>query len=441
MRFAPLLVLLAACGDDGNHSTIKDAPVNPSDDASIDAPPTNGKVRVTVTNPTANSVAYFQNSDSTVVATTPLDANGDASAMMNAGGFVTVVQPSGTDYTVATWADVKPGDHLLLGNASSAGVGFTMTAIVPVDTSHTLAGYQVSSSCGGGAAAQGTSTTTVTAELAFNHDCMHADVMVTGIDAFQHALSWFYVADELVAANGTLDYTTKLYAPTQVRNYQLINNPDPSSLITLNHQYTTDKGTIFATSSPVVMTLTNPANGSQQMPPLPQDASNLIVVTQNVGVNLRQLIEWSTDVDDYELNWGMNMLPQFASATPPVFDVAAHTINWTTTGAGAGGDYSGAGIAVTRGAMHWTWRAYGPSSGSRKLPVLPTDLADLNVVATDTTRVGFVGLARSPGDWDAARANIMQGPPSPSGTAGQILVNTYVAPPPAGLHRSRNRGW
>jgi len=80
-------------GDDGGVNQLADAPVFDAPD--VDAQ-TSGVVTLTITSGTAGVAdvkVYFQNADSSVVAVAMTDANGVASATMEAGGYVTAIDP------------------------------------------------------------------------------------------------------------------------------------------------------------------------------------------------------------------------------------------------------------------------------------------------------------------------------------------------------------
>ena len=86
-RLTWLVLMLAACGDDANNRKIVDAPMVNADGKDLDSA-LPSPVTVTVTNaagPTADVEVYFQNADSTVVATAHTDANGTASAVIDRG--------------------------------------------------------------------------------------------------------------------------------------------------------------------------------------------------------------------------------------------------------------------------------------------------------------------------------------------------------------------
>jgi len=116
---------VAACG--GGSDATTDAP--PTDGpGAVDGPSTpdatpTGLVTVqaywSLSEPDANATAIFVDVDGTVVQDALVAADGTASAMLHAGGSVTVLQgfTEGTTIThgITTFRAVKPGDHLVVG--------------------------------------------------------------------------------------------------------------------------------------------------------------------------------------------------------------------------------------------------------------------------------------------------------------------------------------
>src|SRR5687768_1095190 len=104
-----VVTLLAACGDDGGVNKLPDAP----------AP---GMASVTVRigrMPAANRTLYFQGPDGSEIATVQTDANGTASAIVEAGSSVTALDILDVRFNrpgrnVVTIMGVQPGDDLTL---------------------------------------------------------------------------------------------------------------------------------------------------------------------------------------------------------------------------------------------------------------------------------------------------------------------------------------
>ncbi len=150
--FAALLV--AACGGNSLQPPHDADPVDvatPRDSMALDAAASNAvTVRVLRGDrPTAGVTAYFQNRDSSLAATEVTGADGTATAVVEAGGFVTVVGPVVQGYGfLDTWVDVQPGDQLVARqfgpwDPPDVRVGFT----APIDPGATE--YEVRTSCSG----------------------------------------------------------------------------------------------------------------------------------------------------------------------------------------------------------------------------------------------------------------------------------------------------
>lgn len=418
MRTLFLVLALAACGD--SHLA-PDAAVDPD----VANPPDAASPTVSLAAPLSpsNSRVYFQNADSTLVMSATLDPDGNASAVMAAGGFVTLVEPDGQDFAVTTWAGVKPGDQLVFDRVPRVFVSTSIT--IPVDVGHDVTHYIVYSTCGGYAmGAQPPSDTTVAVMLRFA-SCPSVDLMVMGVDANEHAKVSFYVPDQLLTPNGSLDLSSKTYSPTVPRTYTVTNNPNPTLEIHVAHDYWTAKRVM--SGQPGLFSITgNPATGSQDLPALPAGGFDSVEFKQNLPHAQLKLIDWGGTGADFAFDWTSSVLPQLQ--TSPQYDFASHTVTWTTVPGGATPDFGGAMLGVRRGGVRWTWENFGPSTDSATFPILPTDLADLNVVASDMMSIEYIDLLKTPGGWDAARPIIELGPPRATTPVGQTLVSSYYGP-------------
>src|ERR1700761_8486475 len=125
MRPVLVLILIAACGSNDVHH-VDDAPAS-SDSPLGDAPGGPAPVTVAIMFDgvgVAGVSAIFTNADGSPVATLTTDATGTASQALASGGYVTVVDPfsqGAAPSNLYTWASVKPGDHLELGDSDGSG--------------------------------------------------------------------------------------------------------------------------------------------------------------------------------------------------------------------------------------------------------------------------------------------------------------------------------
>src|SRR5690606_32379783 len=148
---AASLVLAACGGDGGGDGGAVDGGAADGGDPGADAGPT-GPVSVEVREgdtPLAAVRVYFQHPDSTLAAVTETDASGRASAMVQEGGFVTVLLPLDDDRlhpSLLTTAGVKPGDELLVSRPLR-GEG-PVDAVLSVPTLEGAVSYQAHGHCG-----------------------------------------------------------------------------------------------------------------------------------------------------------------------------------------------------------------------------------------------------------------------------------------------------
>lgn len=414
----------------------------------IDAPPQQLQVVVTVTNPDGTPVAgvhvYFQNADSGVVGATLLDGSGNARQQMNPGGYVTALMPAppppallggpSATYYAFTWAGVKPGDHLLLSPPALSEPSPTIptTITIPVDAVNaaTVTQYEIESTCSYStfvAPPTGSGATNTAAAVSFWDGCTAADVVVMALDGTGQPVSSFAIAGQPVTANANIDYTAQTYAASLARTFTLSNNPDPATTIAVDDEYLTGRG-VLVSGIGGTASAENPATLALQVPAQPQGSLDFIHATQNAASTNRNFFEWGT-TGDYTQDWGMHLLPDFATA--PSLDTGTHVLSWTTTGGAATADYALVGISAYRSATNtqWLWGIAAPSGTQVAFPNLPPDVVDLNVTATDSFSLGDARIYKVPGGYDAARGNLFQTTtPTATGATGTATFNEYQPP-------------
>jgi len=445
MRRLPLLFLvLAACGDDSARK-IADAPPGPHDSpALIDSPPQALPVLVTVTYPDGTPIpdvkVYFQNADSSVVGEAPLDASGNARQVMNAGGYATAVVPNvliagfngvaAMQYTLATWAGVKPGDHLILTPPGSGGAPVQATVTIPLDTQHTgVAQYYVQSTCNSATQVlppSGSGATSVSATISFDNGCTAADVFVTAVDNLNTLISSFFVPAQPVTAGEMIDYTAQTYTLATTRTYTF-NNFTGAFALSVNDNLVTGRGSLYegpgqptSTDNPAIVTMPYPAPVAGSL--------DVIFANQQGSQTTRNFVEWGT-TGAYTTDWSADLLPDFATA--PSLDTGTHIIGWTTSGGSLTPDFSAGTVFANRqtpAAIEWQWGMVAPSGTQLAFPTLPTDIADFNVAAADNYFINGtpIRIAKVPGGYDAARGTFFQSfTPVPTGASGVAVFNDY----------------
>lgn len=440
------LVILGAlaatgCGDASNRRII-DAPGNGDDDAATDAPPATAPVTLTVTDnsgPRVDLATYFQNSDSSVVASTLTDSSGTASAVMASGGYVSVVLPAGAlafggatmRYQVYTWAAVKPGDHLVLDNRYANGPPSNVTFTLPIDTQHIFSSYYVASNCGygssNGAAGSAQSTVVITGSFA---NCANdtADILVYATDSSGTVVSSFSVLAQAIVDQAAVDYTGKTYEAPVTRNLELQNNDQPSSAVSAVDHVATARGELYTKG--ITLSLEANALGQQVLPALPTGSFETLEFRQTAGVTDRTFYEFGT-TGPYTRDWAIVRIPDFDPAVTPDLDTGTHAVTWATTApTGTAPDFS---IAAVQGGrtltattyLSYSWIIAGPATTpSLIFPQLPIDVQDFNITAADSHYIAFLGQVSAPGGYDAFRAKIFQSG-SPVVAAGKVSVASY----------------
>ncbi len=418
--FGFVVLAIVGCNGDPNRTILDAAPGDGEADAPPDAPPAIAPVTVTIQTTGAAPAGirvYFQNADSSVVAAGPLDQNNSAKAVMAAGGYVTVVEPgrSATAHSLSTWAGVQPGDHLILDRRS---VATSVTFTVPLDPNNQPANYQLYTTCGNTTLPPPAVAAAVPISIPISlRNCgPNADVVVASLDASNRPLAAFSIVGQALSDGGTIDYTAQAYVAPVLHTYRLDNNPDPNSPIQLVDGFVTQRGIEFQAESLALGG--SPAISRGQLPVTPVNAIGVVSIVQDVTNTERRYIEWGTTAT-YIRDWGAELLPDFAAM--PALDPATHVVSWTATGGTLASDLSGVALSATRANDSWTWQMFGAASTSMTLPTVPTDVADFNITATDTSSVLTAVSAKVPGGWDALRATVFQGP-QPSGATGAYSV-------------------
>ena len=426
-------LVVGACGDDANNRKIIDAPAIGRDEGMIDGPQ-NSPVTVTVKNqgPTPNIEVYFQNADSTLVATAHTDTNGIASQVMDAGGFVTLVDPYliappgfGGGNELVTWAGVKPGDHLVLDN-SSVQMLATVTFELPLAIG--AASYNFYASCNNTvipySTPTGTGISTVNQQVALDGCGGTADLLLVANDIDNQPVSYFYVPAQPINDGDTVDYTAKTFTTVVQRAFEFDNNASGDNAVTIGDQFVTSRGQIFQQNLSVGGTTVATTFAE---PGLPTGALDVVTTQQSVANTDRNTVAWGPTAADYTVDYAASLLGDFA--VDPSLDTGTHAMSWTL-GVGKAAQFAIGGVFASRlSATPWSWQIIGPSGTQLQLPTLPTDVADFNIVATDSFTIETIGIGAAPGGYDAYRANAFAGPPGVIGASGTAAFNQWQAPP------------
>lgn len=435
------------CNDDNKVGQLPDAPPPAPDaalDASIDAPPS--QVTITVTDlgdPAMGLTVYFQESDATLVLAAQTDAGGKASAVLHAGGFVTVVQvtpqavragaafegvPQGPDSQIHTFAGVKPGDdlHLDLDPVSPATTDITFDLTVPDEQLGRT--YTLYSSCGSqellppqgrglarrrGAGLGSGGTVPLTMTVTLTGCGGTADMLVVSSGSETNAVTWLYKPAVAVADGVPVDLTDGAYQDATDVTFTYNHVATTIDSLTVQRELRSAHGALgFAMVEQTTTPDLNTAIASVTQP-FPGAAGLLAVTTTtdfpNTGNGQQTLFEWG-GTGDYTLDYSAVALHGYASL--PGAEVGSHEITWNEAGGGVAPDFMVGSYQLDRidgnGDNTWTWQIVAPyTAGQAKLtyPVLPTTLYDYNPAANEQPRVQQLTTVKAPGGYDAIRAH------------------------------------
>ncbi len=367
---------LAACGDG----------LAASPDASVDsAPPeTRGIVSIEYRGDidVNDVVVWFQTADSTLVLATHPDANGQASCLMDAGGFVTLAFP---DQQLLTYTDAPVDETLRFEHFTKFDPAATaVTVKVPADPAATT--YRLYSSCGAreiiGAQLQPLSISLDVCDAT-------ADILVSAVTPTRER---FAFRDEALLSAPIIIETP--YQP-EIEGTIIVNGSPPSAVLA---SQTLIRGT--ADLLPRRMTAIAPGAGMAYLT-MPRPAAATQLTHLEATTSDLHVIEWEPAALTTIAYWPDTPLRSYT--TPPAVHEERPIVIWeeSTDGALADGVYVELGWNDSNLVRH-TWYVLAPRTAttSLQLPVLP--YADLVPSALTTDIVRFDNFSME-GGFAAAR--------------------------------------
>ena len=437
---AVLVILLAACGDDGVRH-ITDAPPAPIDapegiDGALPPP-------VTVTVSFAGAVqpglnVFFTNADGSPVATQVTDATGTASQEMAAGGSVTVVAPTPIlpgivriptqSPTLYTYAGVKPGDELLLQTAQPATptsqVSFALTT--PVFTGATQ--YTAQTYChglgGGGelATPDGSAVLFPNGTVFMPAGCTTADLLATALDNTGTVLATLYHPALTVTQDQSVDLSAETFTASTTATFTYTNAP--GSTVSAQFQRVVASG--FGVGNSASAALENESGTVAMTEPALASSEVFVSSSYFTTNNLHSVADWGGTGGDYTLDFTGQGLVEFSDT--PAFDLTADKLTWTPSATGVMPDFVSASLEFEGDAAIGQWNIAAPyTGGSIQLP----PLVGYVPAATDTVPIQQLMTAKVPGGYDAVRAGVFAILPLGAGLApGRALLDAYQAPVP-----------
>lgn len=404
-----LALALAAFGCGDNLHPVVDAPPGiPDADAS-----TTTAVRLTLTVrgvPTAGARVVFQDASSGLILDTATAADGTASAVVPAGGYVTLVEPRplplggplAINDRLATFAAVEPGDDLRV-DLSPPPPALSVTMSVPPDAP--AISFDVTGSCGGGTIASAGGVV-VPSELVLGSCGGTADFVVLGRDDLGTPVRAMFRPGIAVSAGAQIalpgPWSDLVTSTTSVGGV-----PAWVSGMYVEHGLASSRGLVFTTLATVDPLA---ASATFAVPAAPGLASTLraALFPAPGGLSQQQVVVWGGPAVDPQIP-DLGALALAPYTTAPVFDGPTRTVSWTE-GTGATGDVVRVEIHGYRDgapAHTWDWQLVAPHDGSTRVtyPRLPVVDVDFTPAAGDSSGVHELETLRVPGGYATVRAH------------------------------------
>ena len=390
------------CGDEGKVNKLPDAPLPP------DAP-ASGTVSIEILEgitPRVGVRVLFQNADSSVVADTTTGTDGKASATMEAGGYVTAIDPfvglpQGVQTTeLRTIAGVKPGDQLRLYERAEEGAPLSVDVTVPLDGN--AASYTVSTNCLLDYPVVGGEPTQV--QLA---GCgATAAFLVETYDSQGAPQSSFFKQSVPLAAGGAIDLSGETYAAVPDATFSYTNVAANVTSLSVYGIRETPLGSIHEFTAGADVSA-GAATVIRKVPAIPNATAATLTAFSGPMYTQHMVAEWGPASATYALDATGLFLREFTA--PATLDAAAHAVTWMQAADGAQPDFVVVNTYLDRDSggtlQSWEWQIAAPAASSVVLPVLP-DSSPLNPQPGDT---GFfyVTAAKVPGGYDGIRASVL----------------------------------
>lgn len=449
MRSRVLAVALAfaGCGDDGVNN-LPDGPGQP--DTSPDTP-TTGLVKLTVRAdglPRMGVKVHFQNSDSSTVSATMTDVNGVASAVMEAGGFVTAIDPFparalpqgvAAPNDLRTFAGVKPGDELVLTRNEPVDVTqVTVNLLVNPDPNVAIGNYTLFAPCFPAGiditngAGSGAGSGAIGGGVVFT-GCGNMTDLTVMVDDGLGFVSFFHKPNVALVDATDLDLTDQTYAAVEQATWQYTDAPASLASFNVVDLLATARGAQFSVFESANL---DTGTGITVARPRPLIANGLQITSGSLfgtAMSTQQVLEWGPQTAAYSKSLANALLPDYE--TLPAYDVATKTVSWTA-GAGVAPDLAVVNSFFRRDTpilLDWNWEVVAPLGTETQVryPVLPGPDDAFNPTTGDVIQqVDQLITAKVPGGYDAIRADVLSIQEDPntgvplgvvSGAAGTVL--------------------
>ena len=391
-------------------------------------------VTVTVYDPNTSVPASglpvaFLNADNSVVLEVVTDENGSASAVMVAGGSVTVgaaqvgSDGNGDPGNMYTWIGVKPGDALVANQPAIPNNPATVTVNVSTDTDANATDYEISIFCSDGESFTADPSDGGPTAIMVSSTCGVADLYDDAEDANGDELDIAYQGNVALSdgANITLGaFTAEVTDTITATNI-------PSSIHALNASFLLVDGVNALEGRGAKLTSSNgTAMATVQLGAL----ANLNILTQFLlspsatGNDNRLFAISSSPSINTGLSEDLSTVTSIASVqSEPAYDMSSSTFSWMETGTVAA-DVVAIAETVTSddgSTRNFVWNVVGEdTSASLVLPTLPASLSNFTILSTDTITYTEASTIKISGGYDAIR-NTVFGTENPQSSARGIF--------------------
>lgn len=379
------LLIVAACGDG---ATLPDAGLG------SDGPP-RGLVKVHVDGPIGESLrVWFQSASSSTVLATKTDAAGNASAWMEADGFVSIYGAPPSFNILYTWTGVQPGDELTL-DLSTEGFGDAVPlADVRIDPMEGASSYYISSYC----------EASVEVSLAidepfapFFKPCTStSDLLVVAGTAFGIPLGYRFRANANISSGGTID----LRGPYSPFDATVEVTGPANDFVDVNSKLA---GVEYEVATSAQLAGTHVAV-PVQMPVLPDETAQTIVRTLDFESEDGQ----QRTVERTGVVWGpatrstaVDVSMPIRKTSLPGIDLDTYSLVWSEESEGAPGDVVWAHLSL--GGFQWVVIGARTDATALRLPRLPNDLR----LERDSVLFGSLSLIVAEGGYERLRPYLL----------------------------------
>ncbi len=420
MRKVLALVLLAACGDD-EFNALPDGPQAP--DGMADGP-TSGLVKLTVTDvglPRMGVKVYFQSSDSSLVSATMTDVNGVASAVMEAGGFVTAIQPfalrlpQGLSSTeLKTFAGVKPLDELVLSRDDLPPEVINASVIANPDPAVVNGGtYTLYSPCQSngltiGSTGSGGGSGSISSAVSFIGCGTTTDLTVVVTDG-SGVRSSIHKPNVTLTEQGVIDLTDLTYVAAETATWQFTDVPAFIGSFSVTDALATTSGPQFLTFEGAAIDNATGITLPRARPVIDNSAQIVLTNFSGAPFSSHGMLEWGPTTAAYSKSLTDVLLASYAAF--PEYSLATKSVTWTAD-AGLAPD-----LAIIRTdlfrktapSLGWSWEIAAPvgTDLTVRYPVLPAPDDQFNPITNDSTNVNRLTTAKLAGGYDGIREVVL----------------------------------